>query len=49
MEYFWPLLMCAALLLGIFTGYPVAIVLAGIGVIFTFAADVPILFLDTSV
>jgi tripartite ATP-independent transporter DctM subunit len=49
MEYFWPLLMCAALLLGIFTGYPVAIVLAGIGVIFTFAADVPILFLSTGV
>lgn len=49
MEYFWPLLMCVALLLGIFTGYPVAIVLAGIGVIFTFAADVPILFLSTGV
>ncbi|MCW0234410.1 MAG: TRAP transporter large permease subunit [Ferrovibrio sp.] len=49
MEYFWPLLMCVALLLGIFTGYPVAIVLAGIGVIFTFAADVPIIFLSTGV
>lgn len=49
MEYFWPLLMCAALLLGIFTGYPVAIVLAGIGVLFAFAADVPILFLSTGV
>jgi tripartite ATP-independent transporter DctM subunit len=49
MEYFWPLLMCVALLLGIFSGYPVAIVLAGIGVIFTFAADVPILFLSTGV
>jgi TRAP-type mannitol/chloroaromatic compound transport system permease large subunit len=49
MEYFWPLLMCVALLLGIFSGYPVAIVLAGIGVIFAFAADVPILFLSTGV
>jgi len=49
MEYFWPLAMCVALLIGIFSGYPVAIVLAGIGVIFTFAADVPILFLSTGV
>jgi len=49
MEYFWPLAMCTALLIGIFSGYPVAIVLAGIGVIFTFAADVPILFLSTGV
>lgn len=49
MEYFWPLLMCAALLGGIFTGYPVALVLAGIGVLFAFAADVPIIFLSTGV
>lgn len=49
MDYFWPLLMCVALLLGIFSGYPVAIALAGIGVLFAFAADVPILFLSTGV
>lgn len=49
MDYFWPLLMCVALLLGIFSGYPVAIALAGIGVIFAFAADVPIIFLSTGV
>ncbi|HLT77690.1 MAG TPA: TRAP transporter large permease subunit [Ferrovibrio sp.] len=49
MDYFWPLLMCAALLVGIFTGYPVAMVLAGVGVIFAFLADVPILFLSTGV
>lgn len=49
MDYFWPLLMCVTLLIGIFSGYPVAIVLAGIGVIFAFAADVPILFLSTGV
>lgn len=49
MEYFWPLLMVVALLGGIFVGYPVAFVLAGIGVIFTFLADVPILFLSTGV
>ena len=49
MEYFWPMMMVLALLLGIFIGYPVAFVLAGIGVIFTFLADVPILFLSTGV
>ena len=49
MEYFWPLLMCAALLAGIFTGYPVAVVLAGIGILFALAADVPIIFLSTGV
>lgn len=49
MEYFWPLLMVVVLLGGIFIGYPVAFVLAGIGVIFTFMADVPILFLSTGV
>ncbi|HEX6957952.1 MAG TPA: TRAP transporter large permease subunit [Ferrovibrio sp.] len=49
MEYFWPLTMCAALLLGIFSGYPVALVLAGIGVLFAFAADVPMIFLSTGV
>lgn len=49
MDYFWPLLMCVALLLGIFSGYPVAIALAGIGVLFAFAADVPIIFLSTGV
>ena len=41
--------MCAALLLGIFSGYPVAFILAGIGVIFAFLADVPVLFLSTGV
>ncbi len=49
MEYFWPLLMCVALLGGIFSGYPVALALAGIGVLFAFAADVPIIFLSTGV
>lgn len=49
MDYLWPLAMCVALLLGIFSGYPVAFVLAGIGVLFAFAADVPILFLSTGV
>lgn len=49
MQYFAPLAMCAALLLGIFTGYPVAFVLAGVGVLAALAADVPMLFLSTGV
>ncbi len=49
MTYFWPVVMCVALLLGIFSGYPVALVLAGIGVLVAFAADVPLLFLSTGV
>ena len=49
MQYFAPLAMCVALLLGIFTGYPVAFVLAGVGVLAALAADVPMLFLSTGV
>lgn len=49
MQYFAPLAMCVALLLGIFTGYPVAFVLAGVGVLAAIAADVPMLFLSTGV
>lgn len=49
MTYFWPLLMCFGLLVGIFSGYPVALVLAGIGVLVALAADVPMLFLSTGV
>lgn len=49
MDYAWPLGMSLALLLGVFTGYPVAIILAGIGVLFALMADVPMLFLSTGV
>ena len=48
-EYFLPLLMVLGLVLGIFSGYPVAFVLAGIGVAFTFIAGLPVLFLGTVV
>ena len=48
-EYLWPLAMLAALVLGIFSGYPVAFVLSGVGVIFAVAAGVPMLFLSTGV
>ncbi|WP_417771986.1 TRAP transporter large permease [Stappia sp.] len=48
-DYGWPLLMLAGLILGIFSGYPVAFVLAGIGVLFAVLADVPMLFLSMGV
>lgn len=48
-EYFWPLAMLAGLLLGIFSGYPVAFVLSGIGILFAVIAGVPMIFLSTGV
>ena len=48
-EYFWPLLMLCGLILGIFSGYPVAFILAGTGVLFAVMADVPMLFLSMGV
>jgi tripartite ATP-independent transporter DctM subunit len=44
-----PLLMLLALLVGIFAGYPVAFVLAGLGIVFAVLADLPMLFLSMSV
>ncbi|WP_440998006.1 TRAP transporter large permease [Arhodomonas sp. SL1] len=48
-EGFWPLAMLAALVVGIFSGYPVALVLAGTGIVFAFLADIPALFLSIGV
>ncbi len=48
-EYFWPLAMILGLVAGIFSGYPVAFVLAGVGIIFAFIAGVPVLFLSIGV
>lgn len=48
-EYFWPLAMLLGLVLGIFSGYPVAFVLAGVGIVFAIVAGVPMLFLSTGV
>lgn len=45
----WPIGMVVALLVGIFSGYPVAFVLAGVGVLFCVAAGVPLIFLSTGV
>ncbi|HEV7371091.1 TRAP transporter large permease subunit [Arenibaculum sp.] len=49
MDHAWPLAMLALLFVGIFAGYPVAFVLAGTGVAFTFLADIPLLFLSLGV
>ncbi|EPX85689.1 TRAP transporter large permease [Salipiger mucosus] len=46
-EYVLPLSMVAVLIAGIFSGYPVALVLAGVGILFTFIGDVPMVFLNT--
>ncbi|TCO74179.1 TRAP transporter large permease [Rhodovulum euryhalinum] len=48
-DYLMPLMMVLALMAGVFSGYPVAFVLAGIGVLFTFIADIPPVFLNTIV
>ena len=44
-----PLLMAASLIVGIFSGYPVAFVLGGLGVLFLFIGDVPIFTLQLAV
>ena len=48
-DAFWPVLMLIGLMGGIFAGYPVAFVLAGIGICFAVLAGVPMLFLSTTV
>lgn len=49
MEYALPLTMVIFLLLGIFSGYPVALVLGGIGVLFAFIGELPFAFLKIGV
>lgn len=49
MEYALPLTMVVCLLLGIFSGYPVALVLGGIGVLFAFIGELPFAFLKIGV
>jgi tripartite ATP-independent transporter DctM subunit len=48
-EHIIPLSMVFCLLIGIFSGYPVALVLGGIGVIFAFIGGLPFLFLKIGV
>ncbi|MFG6535163.1 TRAP transporter large permease subunit [Sulfitobacter sp. 1A16787] len=44
-EYILPLAMLLSLMAGIFTGYPVAFVLGGIGVAFMFVGEVPLAYM----
>lgn len=48
-EHLWPILMLLGLMAGIFSGYPVAFVLAGMGILFAFVTGIPILFLSLGV
>lgn len=44
-EYMLPILMVVCLLIGIFTGYPVAFVLGGLSIIFSLVGDIPMPYL----
>ncbi|MDI4639148.1 MULTISPECIES: TRAP transporter large permease [Halomonadaceae] len=46
-EYALALLMVVTLLAGIFSGYPVAFLLGGLGIVFAFIGDIPVPFLGT--
>lgn len=48
-EHVWPMMMLLALMAGVFSGYPVAFILAGVGILFAMLADVPMLFLSMGV
>lgn len=48
-DYFLPIMMMLGLIAGIFSGYPVAILLAGLGVLFAFLGGINIMFLGTVV
>lgn len=46
-EYGMAIAMVIALLIGIFSGYPVAFLLGGLGIVFAFVGDIPLPFLGT--
>ncbi|OOV86462.1 TRAP transporter large permease [Oceanospirillum linum] len=46
-EYGMAIAMVVALLVGIFSGYPVAFLLGGLGILFAFIGDIPLAFLGT--
>ena len=48
-DYFLPIMMMLGLIAGIFSGYPVALLLAGLGVLFAFFGGINIMFLGTVV
>lgn len=48
-EYGWAIAMVAALIVGVFTGYPVAFLLSGLGILFAIASGIPLKFMGTVV
>jgi tripartite ATP-independent transporter DctM subunit len=48
-DYFLPIMMMLGLIAGIFAGYPVALLLAGLGILFSFFGGINIMFLGTVV
>lgn len=48
-EYGWAIAMIIALIAGVFTGYPVAFLLCGLGIVFALMTGIPLRFLGTVV
>ena len=48
-EYSWAIAMLIALVVGVFTGYPVAFLLCGLGVLFAIFSGIPLRFMGTVV
>ena len=48
-EYSWAMAMICALVVGVFTGYPVAFLLCGLGIIFALLSGIPLKFMGTVV
>ena len=48
-EYSWAIAMIIALIVGVFTGYPVAFLLCGLGILFAILSGIPLRFMGTVV
>lgn len=48
-EYSWAIAMIVALVVGVFTGYPVALLLCGLGIVFAILSGIPLRFMGTVV
>lgn len=48
-EYSWAMAMIVALIVGVFTGYPVAFLLCGLGILFAILSGIPLRFMGTVV
>lgn len=48
-EYSWAMAMIVALVAGVFTGYPVAFLLCGLGIVFALLSGIPLKFMGTVV